>query len=118
MSCTYKGIRDGSWCSVTVDGRPLDPRVDLGNHSPSGFDWGNDGSGSAQLALAMLADHAGDEVALRVYPEFQTAVVAGLPCGRWTLSRDDIDSALAAIETTGAHGSPEALTARAAGGRR
>ena len=54
-----------------------------------------------QLALAILADHAGDEIALRLCEQFKTAVVARLPAQRWTLSRDDIDHALAVMETTG-----------------
>ncbi len=37
--------------------RPLGPRLDLANHSPDGFSWGYGGSGPAQLALAILADH-------------------------------------------------------------
>jgi hypothetical protein len=104
MVVTYKGSRDGSSCSVSIEGRPLDPRLDLRSHTPGGFDWGNDGDGAAQLALAILADHAGDEVALRLYQEFKQAVIARLPPNRWTLSHDDIDHALAVIETTGIGG--------------
>lgn len=40
-----------------ADALPL--RLDLANHSPSGFEWGYMGSGPAQLALALLADHYG-----------------------------------------------------------
>jgi hypothetical protein len=101
MSVTYKGIRDGASCAVSVDGRPLDPRLDLRAHSPTGFDWGNGADGSAQLSLALLADHAGADVALRLHEDFKAAVVARLPPKRWTLSRDDIDHALAVLETTG-----------------
>lgn len=36
-------------------------RLDLGNHSPTGFAWGYLGSGPHQLALAMLADATGDD---------------------------------------------------------
>lgn len=36
---------------------PLAPRLDLMNHSPTGFECGYEGSGPAQLALAILADH-------------------------------------------------------------
>jgi hypothetical protein len=105
MSVAYKGIRDQrSVCTVSVGGRPLDPRRDLRGHSEAGFDWGNEGEGAAQLALAILADHAGEEIALRRYQEFKLAVVARLPPARWALSRDDIDHALAVIETTGAGG--------------
>jgi len=103
MVVTYKGIRDESSCSVSIEGRPLEPRLDLRSHGPA-FDWGNDGAGSAQLALAILADHAGDEIALRLHQEFKLAVIARLPQSRWTLSHDDIDHALAVIETTGTGG--------------
>src|ERR1700730_15231398 len=41
--------------------RPLELRLDLFNHSPTGFEWGSGGSGPAQLALAILADHLGDD---------------------------------------------------------
>jgi len=37
---------DGTY-QVTVDGRPLDPRLDLFNHAPTGFAWGYLGSGPA-----------------------------------------------------------------------
>ena len=50
---------------VTVcDGQksePLPLRLDLFNHSPTGFSWGYGGSGPAQLALALLADALGDD---------------------------------------------------------
>jgi Family of unknown function (DUF6166) len=49
---TYAGKRQGYSVSVTVDGRRLNPRLDLWNHSPTGFEWGYGGSGPAQLALA------------------------------------------------------------------
>jgi hypothetical protein len=101
-SFKYRGVRQGDLCKVTVLGRPLDPRVDLRDHSSAGFDWGDGGNGSAQLALAILADHAGDEVALSLHQQFKAAVVARLPSERWTLGRDDIDHALAALETSGA----------------
>ena len=45
-----------------VDGRTyeLNPRLDLANHSPSGFEWGYGGSGPSQTALAILADWFSD----------------------------------------------------------
>jgi hypothetical protein len=59
--------------------RDLDPRFDLANHSPSGFNWGYQGSGPAQLALALLADAtADDERALRHYQAFKLHFVAAL----------------------------------------
>ncbi len=92
---TYQGTRTPDGCRVTVsDGtgpeRPLRLRLDLCNHSPTGFEWGYGGSGPAQLALALLADALGnDETALGHYQEFKRAVVTGLPAS-WTLTEGDI----------------------------
>jgi hypothetical protein len=41
--------------------KPLPLRLDLFNHSPTGFSWGDGGSGPAQLAVALLADALGDD---------------------------------------------------------
>jgi len=38
---------------------PLPLRLDIRNHSPTGFNCGYQGSGAAQLALAILADFIG-----------------------------------------------------------
>ena len=58
----------------------LDLRLDLANHSPTGFCWGYGGSGPAQTALAILADYfADDALALRYYQEFKSKVIAQLP---------------------------------------
>lgn len=85
---------------VTVNGAPLNPRHDLYDHSPTGFEWGYPGSGPAQLALAILADHlADDEAALANHQEFKFAVIATLPEGAWTLSSQTIDEALTTIRT-------------------
>src|SRR5437016_680236 len=76
---TYEGRREAYAALVTVNGRPLNPRLDLWNHSPTGFEWCYGGSGPAQLALALLAEHLSDDVqALRVYQEFKWKVVANL----------------------------------------
>jgi hypothetical protein len=91
----YEGWREGYAVIVTVDGRPLNPRLDLYNHSPTGFEWGYCGSGPAQLALAILADHfSNDEQALNVYQRFKWAVIAELPKRRWTLSGNEIEHVL------------------------
>jgi hypothetical protein len=96
---TYRGRRDGSTWRVTVDGKPLDPRLDLLDQGAPGFEWARVGGGATQLALAMLAHHAGDAVALRTYLQFESSVVAGLPAQKWTLLGADVDTALAVIET-------------------
>jgi hypothetical protein len=97
---TYWGIRHENRVSVQVvtdDGRqePLNPRFDLRNHSPCGFEWGYCGSGPAQLALALLADATGDdEVAETYYQDFKQQIVAGLNKEVWTLSVEDVKQAL------------------------
>ena len=95
---TYRGRRTGAGVFVTTNGVPIDPRHDLHNHSPDGFEWGYGGSGPAQLALALLADHLGnDEDALAHYQAFKWAVVDKLPRRGWTLSGRDIDLAMQTI---------------------
>jgi hypothetical protein len=91
----YEGRREGYAAIVTVDGRRLNPRRDLWNHSPTGFEWGYAGSGPAQLALGILADHCrNDEEALNFYQRFKWVVVAELPYRGWTLTSDGIDAVL------------------------
>ena len=95
---TYRGQRSGYAVDVTVNGRPLNPRFDLWNHSPSGFEWGYGGSGPAQLALALVANHlSNDHEALACYQSFKFVVVATLPHILWELSSRQIDEALEAI---------------------
>lgn len=95
---TYYGTRGPQGCTVRVwehdsgtgGWRDLDPRTDLANHSPSGFGWAYHGSGSAQLAIALLADSLGDEFAKRHYQLFKTDIVACLPHERWQLDELEI----------------------------
>ena len=94
----YEGRREGHAVDVSVNGRPLNPRLDLWNHSPTGFEWGYGGSGPAQLALALLADHLGnDERAMSFYQSFKFAVVAKLPKREWTLTTEQIEAALPSL---------------------
>ena len=82
--------------SVLVNGKSLDPRTELVNHSPDGFQWGYGGSGPAQLALAILADalarHLGDAeqadmLAWEAYQAFKDRIVAQMVQGAsWRLS--------------------------------
>ncbi len=64
----YMGFRLSAVCHVyrwdaQTPSRPtrLDLRLGLHNHSPDGFDWGYQGSGPAQLTLALVADALGDD---------------------------------------------------------
>lgn len=87
----YEGYRDPEiGAMATVDGEHLDPRNDLRNHSPDGFEWGYGGSGPAQLALAILADLFDDETALKYYQDFKRACVSRIGSERWNLSEDAI----------------------------
>lgn len=84
--------------AVVVDKVPLSPRHDLRNHSPDGFEWGYGGSGPAQLALAILAHHLGDDQeALRFYQRFKFAVIGAIKDDQWRMTSQDIDIALAQI---------------------
>ena len=99
----YNGIRQktGTIVTVTRDGisSDLDPRFDLRNHSPTGFEWGYGGSGPAQLALAILVDHlSNDDVAQNLYQAFKFRVIGALKSDSWTLSSDEIDKALQEIK--------------------
>jgi hypothetical protein len=92
----YEGFRGLAGATVTVDGGPLPPRLDLRKLSPAGFEWTYEGAGPLQLALAILADHFGDdEVALRHYERFMREVVAFLP-NEWEMTSADIDAAIGA----------------------
>ena len=57
----YEGERTLRGIKVTVDGAPLPPRMDLHCYSKAGFEWTYAGPGPRQLALALLADHLGDD---------------------------------------------------------
>ena len=94
----YEGRRRFWTTKATVDGRPLRFRRDLRCHSPAEFEWGYGGSGPAQLALAILADHLeDDQEALNLYQRFKWAVIAELPRHRWTLTGRQIDQAIQSI---------------------
>lgn len=94
---TYEGRREGSAPIVTVNGARLNPRLDLYNHSPSGFEWGYGGSGPAQLALAILADCLGAEEALDFYQDFKRLVIANLPNRGWALTKEQIENSLRSL---------------------
>jgi Family of unknown function (DUF6166) len=100
----YAGWRTPDGCEVYIilpnkPAQSLPLRLDLANHSPTGFEWGYGGSGPAQLALALLADCLGDdEQALGLYQQFKWAVVVQLPIAAWTLNETDVRSACERIK--------------------
>jgi hypothetical protein len=79
------------------DARALPARLDLFNHSPTGFEWGYGGSGPAQLALALIADALGDDhIALRLHQSYKLRVIAKLPRARpWRLTQTEVLKAAA-----------------------
>jgi hypothetical protein len=99
MKC-YHGTRLAQVAEVTVNDQPLNPRLDLRKHSPNGFEWGYGGSGPTQLALAILADHLGDdEKALQLYQLFKWQVVAFLPHQSWILTSNEVEDRVQSFTT-------------------
>jgi hypothetical protein len=95
---TYEGERSLSGALVTVDGAPLPLRLDLHSFNRTGFEWTYAGPGPQQLALALLADHLGDDArALALSKPFMQAVVAHLD-NAWVLTSDEIAAALQELE--------------------
>jgi len=86
--------------TVVVDGELLSLRLDLSNHSPSGFDWGYRGSGPAQLALAILSHHCGsdEQRAIDHYQEFKRLIIALIDADSWVMSSQFVEDELQAIE--------------------
>lgn len=92
----YEGCRGLDGAVVTVDGAPLDPRLDIHRFS-RGFEWTYTGNAPRQLALALLADHLGDPArALSITESFMREVVADLD-NAWRLTGAEIDAALATL---------------------
>jgi hypothetical protein len=87
----YTGHRNDRGELVVTIHRPdgqtsyLPLRLDLRNHSPTGFECGYGGSGPSQLALALLADATGDDrFALEQYRYF-VPIIAALDRDKWHL---------------------------------
>jgi len=99
----YVGARRDGRALVKVDDehgtRMLDPRNDLMNHSPNGFEWGYGGSGPAQLALAILADALqDDERALRLHQRFKDRMIAPIDGDEFTMTAARVRHVVLEIE--------------------
>ena len=94
----YRGDRTQAGAEVWVDDKPLSNRGDLKTISRDGlFEWSYVGDAPAQLALAILANHLGNDAeALKQYPAFMEKVVAYFD-NEWEMSDGDIDTALTNI---------------------
>ncbi len=94
----YTGSRqtDGPARVEVIDGDSrydLDPRLDLWNHSPDGFEWGYGGSGPSQLALAILADYfgpEGDDLVNAIYQEYKREIIARITGDKWEISDHEV----------------------------
>jgi hypothetical protein len=78
--------------------------LNVAKHSPTGFEWGYDGSGPAQLALAILCDHFGhgkiaNERALRLHQLFKVKCVAKFPHTSWTMDGNVVEKHVQDIES-------------------
>ncbi len=95
---TYSGDRTIDGIKVTVDGQPLDERYDIKQFTDLGFEWTYEGNSPQQLALAILADHLGeDKKALELSGYFMKVIIAELD-NEWELTGVDIDEALSRLE--------------------
>jgi hypothetical protein len=94
---SFCGDRTIDGVKVTMDGKPLDQRLDIHRFTANGFEWSYEGPEPRQLALAILAAHLGDAAKARALVEpFMTSVVANFG-NEWEMSSADIDAALAVI---------------------
>jgi hypothetical protein len=93
----YKGTRnDDSDAGLIVTRDDLFfspvPSQQLFNHSPDGFEWGYNGSGPAQLALALLLDVSRDPGSSVAYhQEFKRQFVSGWG-EEWSISSTEIST--------------------------
>ena len=90
----FKGDRTIDGASVTVDETHLNERFDIRVFTSHGFEWSYEGDGPRQLALAILAEHLGDDQEAQKYCEsFMSRIVANFG-NEWEMTSDDVDTAL------------------------
>src|SRR5262245_43179913 len=95
---TYKGRREFDGLVVTVDGQPLPERYEVQRFTKWGFEWTYEGASPQQLALAILYHHLSDKArAIRLSEPFMRKIVANLD-NDWTLTGDQVESAVREIE--------------------
>jgi hypothetical protein len=93
----FTGDRTIDGVKVSVDGRPLDQRLDLHRYTANGFEWSYEGPEPRQLALAILAEHLNEAPSAKALVEpFMKAIVANFG-NEWEMTSADIDDALSAL---------------------
>lgn len=78
---------------IFINGQYLSPKASQKayNHSPDGFAWGTLGSGSAQLALALLIVFTDKEISLKWHQVFKRDLISQLPREKdFDLTEDEI----------------------------
>jgi hypothetical protein len=101
---SYKGWREGGEACVAkvlADGqtRGLNLMLHVCNHSPSGAEWGYNGSGPAQLAFALCFDATRSlRRTGRIYQRVKDRLVAGLPHEGWEITRKEALAVIQAVE--------------------
>lgn len=99
----YEGIRPNLGFVVTVTdfgGYGIHQRQleDRGRYTHCGFGWGYYGSGTLELAYAILLDHFGDAHRAEQYAEaFALSVCSRFSYGGFRLTSADIDERMALI---------------------
>lgn len=102
MICGFRQGQSGGPCLVMIDDAvlpmpTLDPKTEA-RHSPTGFQWGYQGSGPAELARAILvALYPADLVVRepRCYQRFKRDVIAAIQTEEFRLSSAAVDAWLA-----------------------
>ena len=93
----FSGDRTIDGVKVTVDGQPLDQRLDIHRYTANGFEWSYEGDEPRQLALAILAEHLSDAAGAKALVEpFMKAVVANFG-NEWEMTSSDLDPAVTAL---------------------
>ena len=76
---------------------PLEPSLEIADHSPDGFNWGYDGSGPGQLALGILYEVTGNaELARNCYQMFKWDHVSRWG-ERWEIAEREVCEWLRAV---------------------
>jgi len=75
---------------VTYGELELPTRYELFPKSSNGFDWGNGGKASQQLAFAMLYQLSNEELAAKYAAEFTTSVISSLSSRDWIMAASEV----------------------------
>ncbi len=84
----YEGRR-GKKIQVLLNNKKFSPKPSqkIYNHSPDGFEWSYEGSGCAQLALAVLLEETGDPaLSVKLHQQFKREVIAKAPEKGWAFA--------------------------------